>query len=91
MSENAHHCPFLDRADCRCSAHFSLDRLGHAFGFCFGSYRTCPVYAELLSERRPGRVKGASDAAGPIVQLTIPHRYAKRQYDPAVVSAAPGV
>jgi|SRR5690348_13139462 len=52
MTERAHHCPFLNRADDRCSNNFSLDRLDHAFAFCFGSYAQCPLYAELLDERQ---------------------------------------
>ncbi len=52
MSQRAHHCPFLNRADDRCSNNFSLDRLDRAFDHCFGSYARCAVYAELLSERR---------------------------------------
>jgi hypothetical protein len=52
MSERADHCPFLNRADSRCAEHFNLDHLGYAFRFCFDRYKACPVYAELLSERR---------------------------------------
>lgn len=55
MMERVNHCPFLNRADSRCSNHFSLDRLGHAFDHCFGSYKTCPTYLELLVERRVRR------------------------------------
>jgi hypothetical protein len=56
----ADHCPFLNRSDCRCGEYLSLDRLGHAFGRCFGQYAACPVYAELLIERRVRR----GDAGG---------------------------
>ena len=52
MSQRAHHCPFLNRADDRCSNNFSLDRLDRVFDHCFGSYARCAVYAELLSERQ---------------------------------------
>ena len=49
------HCPFLNRADARCSAHFRLDRLEQAFGHCFDRYHGCAVYRELLGERRSRR------------------------------------
>jgi hypothetical protein len=62
MNERAHHCPFLNRADDRCSTNFSLDRLDHAFGYCFGSYAQCAMYAELLNERQYRR----SNAAQPV-------------------------
>jgi hypothetical protein len=52
MADHARHCPFLNRADDRCSTSFSLDHLQRAFGYCFGSYEACPMYAELLAERR---------------------------------------
>jgi hypothetical protein len=55
MAEHGPHCPFLNRTDDRCSAHFSLDRLRLLFDECFGEYKTCPVYAELLAERRARR------------------------------------
>ena len=49
------HCPFLNRSDVRCSSHFSLDHLEEAFGHCFGDYKACPMYAELLRERTDRR------------------------------------
>jgi hypothetical protein len=52
MSEHESHCPFLNRADYRCSNHFSLDKLDRAFDHCFGEYQSCPTYREMLSERR---------------------------------------
>ncbi len=52
MSERESHCPFLNRADYRCSNHFSLDHLDRAFDHCFGAYQACPTYQEMLSERR---------------------------------------
>src|SRR5688500_14147836 len=55
MPKRGEHCPFLNRADDRCSANFSLDHLQHAFHHCFGTYRACPVYYELLAERRERR------------------------------------
>ena len=58
-----HHCPFLNRADERCGPHFHLDKLGHAFAYCFGRYKTCPHYLELLVERRVRRLTAAATAA----------------------------
>jgi hypothetical protein len=52
MSERVPHCPFLNRADSRCSNHFSLDKLDSAFDHCFGQYKSCASYAEMLSERQ---------------------------------------
>jgi hypothetical protein len=52
------HCPFLNRSDRRCSSYLSLDRITHAFDHCFGEYKSCPVYLELLVERRVRRLCG---------------------------------
>ena len=52
MSDHESHCPFLNRADTRCSNHFGLDRLDRAFDHCFGAYQSCPTYQEMMSERR---------------------------------------
>src|SRR3954451_12536994 len=52
------HCPFLNRSDRRCSSFLSLDRINHAFDHCFGEYKACPVYLELLVERRVRRLCG---------------------------------
>ncbi|MCC7408549.1 MAG: hypothetical protein IT442_10795 [Phycisphaeraceae bacterium] len=55
-------CPFIDREDPRCAAHFSLPRLAQAFGICVNDYARCATYRELCLER-PGsqivlRIKG---------------------------------
>ena len=60
------HCPFLNRADRRCAEHFSLDRLGHAFEFCFDAYKTCPTYLQLLVERQVKRVSGGAGVAAAV-------------------------
>jgi hypothetical protein len=60
MAARAHHCPFLNRDDNRCSENFSLDHLGAAFSRCFGSYSACAVYSELLAERQVRRSRAAS-------------------------------
>jgi len=54
-SDRGEHCPFLNRTDHRCGSHFTLERLEHAFAFCFDRYTACPVYLELLVERRVRR------------------------------------
>ena len=46
------HCPFLNRTDTRCSEHLTIESLGHAFEHCFDVYAACPLYLELLIERR---------------------------------------
>jgi hypothetical protein len=51
MAERESHCPFLNRADYRCSNHFSLDKLDRAFDHCFGEYQSCSTYREMLDER----------------------------------------
>lgn len=77
MPDHGLHCPFLNRADARCSNFFSLERLDHAFGYCFDQYQGCPVYRELLVERRVRRMTGSltdrerSDGAAPLVQITL--------------------
>jgi hypothetical protein len=80
MPTKAQHCPFLNRADPRCSEAFNIDKLDHAFKYCFGRYTACPLYLELLIERRVKRTAtqgparaGDDDADGqqPIIQVTI--------------------
>jgi len=65
MPDQGNHCPFLNRADRRCSEHFSLDHLQHAFKYCFDRYTTCPMYMELLAERRSRREReGVNNVVG---------------------------
>jgi hypothetical protein len=104
MTDQGHHCPFLNRADSRCSRHFSLDSLGHAFDYCFDSYEGCSVYLELLVERRVRRSRGAGafdggcvDGAGDggtyydnLIQVTVAGRIAHGAADPSLVSHASG-
>jgi len=52
MSEHGHHCPFLNRADSRCAENLKIDQLDHAFEYCFDVYAACPVYLDLLIERK---------------------------------------
>ena len=80
MAEHEPHCPFLNRADYRCSNHFSLDRLDRAFTHCFGEYQTCSSYLEMLSERQNRQPAGghlvAAGLTAPVVyaNLTIRRR-----------------
>lgn len=83
MPDTAHHCPFLNRADERCSSHFSLDRLQHAFKFCFDGYKSCPLYLQLFVERQVRRASGAEprtgdDANRNLVQISLPTRHPQR-------------
>ena len=86
MSDVPRHCPFLNRADERCASHFNIDGLGHAYRFCFDRYKTCPVYIQLLIERRVRRADAAATeksreptpapaplavATAPIIEVTI--------------------
>jgi hypothetical protein len=54
--QQGNHCPFLNRADVRCGENFSLERLDHAYQYCFDRYQTCAIYHELLVERRVRRI-----------------------------------
>ena len=82
MTHHNLHCPFLNRPDARCSDHFSLENLGHAFSYCFGSYQQCPVYSELLAERRQRRENASvgrddNHAQTPVIQVTLHGRAAQ--------------
>jgi hypothetical protein len=61
MSDREHHCPFLNRADHRCSDFFSIEQLQHAFEHCFHAYKACAVYQELLVERQARRGYAAAN------------------------------
>ena len=63
MATGCDHCPFLNRADARCSQNFHLDSLGHAFRHCFGQFKACPTYVELLVERRVKRMMAGAIAS----------------------------
>ena len=79
MPDTVEHCPFLNRSDERCAENFNIDHLQHAFRFCFGRYKTCPSYIDLLVERRIRRGEAAERMAATavnhandrFVQLTI--------------------
>ena len=95
MSDRVVHCPFLNRADTRCSRHFSLDDLEHAFDHCFDRYKTCPTYLELLVERRVRRAGDSilrtsspsepchASSSNDVVQLRIPAGRSRAYQDAA--------
>jgi hypothetical protein len=58
--EQGRHCPFLEQADARCSAHFRLDQVRQAFKFCFGRPTTCPLYLQLRVEARVASMNGVA-------------------------------
>lgn len=47
-------CPFVDKADVRCSAHLTFRNLFSAFEHCADRYNCCRVYGELMHELPPG-------------------------------------
>lgn len=78
MSDPLEQCPFLNRCDDRCSQRFNLGHLDHAFHYCFDQYQACPVYLDLLIERRTHRPAAAGNvtyAPKPLVQITLPRRH----------------
>jgi hypothetical protein len=93
MATKAHHCPFLNRADARCGEALSLEKLDHAFHYCFGRYTACNVYLELLIERRVRRSAAAEHAGhgNGIIQVTVHRSNNPDQRNPSSVPALPGV
>jgi hypothetical protein len=95
MSDHESHCPFLNRADRRCSNHFSLDKLDQAFDHCFGKYQACGTYQEMLGERRWRQssdtqlVSSHAGLTGTVVyaNLTIRKRPANVTVTPVVTTA----
>src|SRR5262245_27579490 len=85
MNQDGRHCPVLNRADDRCASYFNLDALDHAYRYCFDRYKTCPLYIQLLVERRVRRADAQAAEksrehspaaspqalAAPIVQVTV--------------------
>ena len=89
--ERGQHCPFLNRADDRCSTHFRLDRLDEAFDHCFDRYPACAVYQQLLLERRVRRAEAAVFEDAPRGWIGIGgqrgSRHAPPQHAPAITAA----
>jgi len=83
MSHASRHCPFLNRADERCASYFNIDGLGHAYRFCFDRYKACPVYIQLLIERRVRR----ADAAA--AEKSREHTPASAHQAPIAIPSAP--
>lgn len=71
------HCPFLNRNDARCAAHFTVNRLSYVFTHCCGEYGSCPSYLELVKERQEERQEAA------ITHLTIGGRNVGSRLDHA--------
>ena len=61
------HCPFLNRNEARCSAHFVVNQLQHAFVHCFGAYDACSSYREMLEKR----LERKGDREQAVIHLTI--------------------
>jgi hypothetical protein len=82
----ADYCPFINRADKRCSAHFSIDALEQAFAHCFGDYLSCAHHAQLNDEQAmregiEGEVEDHDGRIGHIkspVQVTVSARRSRR-------------
>lgn len=83
MTDQEHHCPFLNRADDRCAEKMNLSALDYAYKFCFDNYKKCPVYMELLVDRRIKRLAAATVKPRyedqQFIQLSIAHRNAQRE------------
>jgi hypothetical protein len=77
-SAQEHHCPFLNRADARCGQKHSLDQLDYAYRYCFDRYQACPVYVQLLSERRGRRTAAQGTDANRHAQVTLSIRASQR-------------
>jgi hypothetical protein len=45
-------CPYVNKADRRCTTHLTLVNLAYAFTYCADRHIDCPVYAELLTDDR---------------------------------------
>jgi len=91
MSDTEHHCPFLNRADDRCAEKMNLSALDYAYKFCFDHYAKCPVYTELLVDRRIRRLAAATVKPRyedqQFIQLSITHRNAQRGCSPAALAS----
>jgi hypothetical protein len=88
--DRGQHCPFLNRTDSRCGTHFTLERLEHAFAYCFDRYSACPTYLELLVERRVRRGEAVhaetSHEVQPLVELTIHAKPLRKIGAPAAIA-----
>lgn len=83
MPGNPEHCPFVNRAHPRCAEHLNLGNLDHALEYCFNRFEYCPVYVELMRERRKrwssaNRGDRSPYVASGFVQLKISAEHQKR-------------
>ena len=78
----AEYCPFLNRADERCSGHFNLDGLEQAFAHCFGDFAACPHHQEMSREREAQNARAEDENGGnghcDPIQVTISARTRQR-------------
>jgi hypothetical protein len=44
-------CPYIDRSDPRCSAHWTVQNIIRAFAHCTDRYFDCPVYLQLVDDK----------------------------------------
>lgn len=44
-------CPFIDKAEARCSDHLTLRNVSRAFAHCANRYTACPVYQKLFADK----------------------------------------
>jgi len=83
MKGHGSHCPFLNRSDPQCAEYLRLGSLVHAFEHCWGEYRSCPVYADLMMQRRARRRSAAQpvpdEPANAVIQVTVTRRAAEPQ------------
>jgi hypothetical protein len=76
-------CPFINRADKRCSGHFNLDGLEAAFAHCFGDFESCPHHAQMsceeaVIEKPMEESDGRNRHARSPVQITVTARRSQR-------------
>jgi len=43
-------CPFVNKGEHRCAAHWTLENVADAFRHCADEYRECPIHRELMQE-----------------------------------------
>jgi len=56
-------CPFIDGSDRRCVRNLKLDRIDYAVAVCGDDFAQCPIFWELLAEKRKAAEKHAAPAA----------------------------
>ncbi len=56
-------CPFTERAESKCAAHWTLANVGQAFEHCADNYEHCSVYLNLIDKRSGHERHEQQDAA----------------------------